>query len=101
METERGKAREEMVAAVEQERERSKVSLATLLHHINVCVMICKRKGTHIHTHTLTHSTPSQELLSEALSEERERSEAAVQRSAEATREQVTTRMNEEMKVFS
>ncbi len=85
METERGKAREEMVTAVEQERERSKVSLPP--------------PHTHPHTsHTLT-GTHTQELLSEALSEERQRGEAAIQRAVEATREQVTTRMNEDIKV--
>ena len=40
-----------------------------------------------------------QELLSEALQEERERSEAAIQRTVESTREQVQTKMEDTIKV--
>lgn len=49
------------------------------------------------------HSAPNlchlQEYLSEALQEERERSEANVQRAVEATREQVQTKMEDLAKV--
>ena len=82
MEAGRAKAKEEMTAAVEQERERSKVSLTP-----NTCIV----KIFIIHT--------LQELLSEAVQEERGRSEAAVQRAVESTREQVQGRMNDESKV--